>query len=190
MNQSIYFGIVGDNGSGKSTACDILKSEGFTVSSLSSVVRNYVTSLGLKQERDTLIKYANKLKEEHGLDYFAKTCFHDVQKDRLDFVVFDSVRHPAEVDFLKSNHVYFIGLKVPLEVRYKRIKDRMAETDFVDFETFKKQDELEKSGTSSGQFIDEAFNLCDEIIINSDNLDQLKKQLLSIVETLKEKKHA
>ena len=187
MENKIFLGIVGQNGAGKSTACDFLKETGFAVYSLSSVVRDFVDSKGLKQERDTLTFYANQLKQEKGLTYFAEQCFDKVKSKQLECVVFDSVRHPAEVEFLKEKGVYFIGIKVSLEVRYKRIQVRKAATDFIDFETFKKQDEKEKSGQSSGQFIDEAFKLCDDIIFNEDNLVQFKTDLLRVVNTIKEK---
>ena len=181
MKNSLFIGLIGENGSGKTTACDIFKTIGFETVSLSRVVRDYVESKGLKQERNVLIEYANILKQKHGLTYFAETCFNTVSFKQYERVVFDSVRHPDEVSFLKEKGVYFVGLKVPVSVRYERIKKRQHMTDLIDYQTFIEQDKREKSGDSLGQNLDKAFLLCDVIIENSDNLDRFKNQLLDVV---------
>ena len=134
----------------------------------------YVASLNLDGTREQLIEYSNQLKQQHGLTYFAEQCYDTVCRQGVSQVVFDSVRHPSEINFLKSKGVYFVGIEVSLEVRYQRILERRDSTDLIDFDTFKRQNEVERSGNSFGQNLSGAFELCDEIILNDADMDSLR----------------
>lgn len=181
MKKKMFLGIVGLNGSGKSTVCHILEDVGFSAFSLSAIVRDYVAGLGLTQDRETLIHHANDLKTKNGLTYFAEKCFNDAVSKDCHYVVFDSVRHPLEVKYLKSKGVYFIHLDVPIELRFQRIKERQADTDQVDFETFKQLENLEIQGNSMGQSLKEAIELCDSTLLNSGDTYQLRQDLLHTI---------
>ena len=58
---AIMIGLVGTNGSGKSTICDYLVGRGFQRYSLSSVIHNYVREKGLPTTRDNLVDVSNRL---------------------------------------------------------------------------------------------------------------------------------
>ena len=163
-----WIGIVGKNGSGKSTVCEHLKSNGFHIFSLSDVVRDYATSKGLGHDRDTLTQLANELKQEHGRDYFAHVLLTKIQDQGVDKVVFDSVRHPDELMYLKRYQVFFIGVDASVENRYQRITQRGKQTDFVSFDDFKRQDSYESVGDSYGQSIVATMALC-HVTINNDS---------------------
>ena len=102
-----WFGIVGRNGPGKSTVCEYLVSKGYRVYSLSDVVRNHATEQGLGHDRDTLTSLANQLKADHGTDFFAKAVADSAKGQP--FVVFDSIRHPSEIHYLRSHNVQLLG---------------------------------------------------------------------------------
>ncbi|RAP29814.1 hypothetical protein DID76_03755 [Candidatus Marinamargulisbacteria bacterium SCGC AG-414-C22] len=181
MKEKQWFGIIGTNGSGKSTVCSLFAAAGFEVVSLSRVVRDYVESLGLPQTREHLIKHANLLKDQHGITYFADVCLDRIKEKAYDRVVFDSIRHPLEVSLLKKQGVKMIGVDVAVEIRYQRIQDRLSETDHVDFDTFVALDKLERSGESSGQSLDKAFGMCDMIIDNNKGEAALKLEIEDII---------
>lgn len=185
MSLPKYVGIVGANGSGKSTFCTHLESKGYHVISLSQIIRDYVSNMGLKQERHTLIRVANQLKEEKGLNFLAQQCFQHVQNKQLDYVVFDSIRHPSEIHFLRSKSVIILGLTVSVESRYQRIVRRNSETDQVSLAVFKDQDQQELSGKSSGQFIQESLDFCDGIIENTGNLSTFYQRIDNALENIK-----
>jgi len=170
-------GLVGTNGAGKSTLCDYLGKKGYHVFSLSDVVRHYIKDQGGDLSRDSMTDTANELKATYGLTYFAEASFKKAQDQQCDCVVFDSVRNVQEVTFLKERGVVFIGVDASLDVRYQRIKERKRETDFVDFETFKRQDERELSGQSSGQNISLALKECSVIIDNNADYDQFVSRI-------------
>ena len=177
MKKKVLIGVVGLNGSGKSSLCKQLKDKGFYVISLSDVVRRHNVLNHISLERDHLTLEANKLKKKHGLDYFAKKTYEDTAGKEFDKIVFDSVRHPLEIQYLKEKGTIFIGVDAPVGLRYERIKLRQKATDFVDFETFKMQDRREQSGDSYGQNIEECFNLCDTVILNESSYDNFCKEV-------------
>ena len=177
MKKTVFVGVIGANGSGKSLFCDVLKGTGFVAVSLSDVVRSYVASQQLPADRDTLTEQANRLKEKFGLRYFAKTCLDQVRQEAYIRVVFDSIRHPDEAAYLKQQGVFLVGLKAAASCRYDRIKLRQKETDFVDEATFLRQDAYEYSGDSLGQSIQTCFDYCDVVIHNDGTLDDFERAI-------------
>jgi dephospho-CoA kinase len=177
-----WLGIVGRNGSGKSSVCDYLGSKGYRVVSLSDVVRHYATKQQMAHTRTNLTELANQLKAENGLTFFAEATHQEVQSEQL--VVFDSVRHPKEIDYLSQQGVIFIGIDADLKDCYDRIKARGKDTDFVTFDEFKKQDEYEMSGKSRGQSIMDCLNKCEYRIENNQGLPHLFDAIDGILETV------
>lgn len=173
-------GLVGKNGSGKSLACEYLKTLGFQAVSLSDVLRDILTKEGKPLDRDTLTHRANELKLSEGTDVLAKRCWLATQTSEK--VVFDSIRHPSEAEFLVKSGVCLIGTTTSLETRYNRIASRGGATDHIDFETFKRQDEREASGDSAGQNLDATLALCHKVVQNDDTIDAFYLQLKAIVE--------
>lgn len=160
-----WFGLIGKNGAGKSEACSCLSDLGYRVISLSDFVREACQDAGMAPTRENLIKMANFLKEKYGDSVLAHRAYDAVK--RFDKVVFDSIRNVSEVEFLQEKGVVFFGIDAPVELRYERISSRNKETDHVDFETFKRLDDLESSGESSGQHINAALEKCVLIIQNN-----------------------
>ena len=165
-----WIGIVGKNGSGKSTVCEHLQTQGFNLISLSDIVRGVADQQAISHDRDSLTALANQLKLEHGTDYFARVALSTIQESDFNRVVFDSVRHPDEVNYLKEHNVFFIAVDASIEQRFERISQRGKETDLVSFEDFKRQDLYEASGDSFGQRIIDTMALC-HVTINNDSKD-------------------
>lgn len=173
------FGLVGKNGSGKSTVCEILADRGFLVYSLSDCVRMEARKRGLAEDRDQLTDLANELKQNFGTRHFAEVVYEEAlrQSSGSGDIVFDSIRHVDECRYLMENGVRLIGVSSSLETRFKRVQERQKETDMVDFETFKVQDEREAAGDSFGQAIDQCLSLCEFMIHNDSELDDLKRSI-------------
>ncbi len=174
------FGLVGKNGSGKSTVCEYLAGQGFSVYSLSDCVRMEARKRGLSEDRDQLTDLANDLKKEHGTAFFAEYMMAEALRQAAStdgLMVFDSIRHGDECRYLMAQGVRLIGVTCALEKRFERIQARQKETDMVDFETFKVQDQREASGASFGQAIDHCLELCEFMIHNDHELDDLTQTI-------------
>lgn len=176
--------LIGKNGSGKSLICKYLSEKGFSIVSLSDYVREEAAKRGLNLDRDSLTQTGTSLKSEFGLDILARRALEKTA--RISNVGYDSVRHPKEAETLKQHNVLLIGVEVPLRIRYDRIKSRQNETDFIDFDTFKKQDEYESSGDSKGQAINETLKQCDIVIQNEGTIDELYDKIEGILASHKD----
>ena len=140
----------------------------------------YATELGLPHDRDTLTSLSNQLKMDHGLDYLAKQAHRLMQTAEKSKVVFDSIRHPDEVQYLSSLNVYFIGVSASLTT-LRRIQSRKRDTDFVTFDEFREQDEREFYGVSKGQSVADCLKLCDDVITNDSDIANLHKAVDNIL---------
>tara|TARA_B100000427_G_scaffold308310_1_gene296437 strand:+ start:11043 stop:11612 length:570 start_codon:yes stop_codon:yes gene_type:complete len=179
--QSHYVGFIGPIGSGKSTACSFFKEKGYHVVSLSDIIRVYVQDNNLSDDRDTLTKYSNELKRQHGLTYFAEKTYENVVDNQFDHVVFDSIRHPDEANYLKQKGVFLVGIRSAQNARFNRILQRQHGTDFVDLETFVEQDNNELTGVNQGQNVEGCYKFCDLVITNNQSLDYFMEELNKIL---------
>jgi len=179
-----YLGIIGANGSGKSSACHYFAALGYHVVSLSDVVREEARRRGLELIRDNLVAVANELKSKHGQAYLAEVVWQRVHDAGEKKVVFDSIRNVSELRFLKEHGAYFIGIEVDAKLRFERVQSRQHDTDKIDFQTFLGHDERENTGQSSGQNIEECLKECDRRIQNTGSLVDfhfaLREVLLSL----------
>ena len=171
------FGLIGRNGSGKSVVCDWFASQQFHVTSLSDEIRREAERQQRPLDRDTLTEISNQLKAADGMGVLAKRAIQSTQ--HYNRVAFDSIRHPDEVHILKAHGVVLIGVDAEIEVRYQRVLERKRDTDFIDFDTFKRQDDAEFFGVRPAQNIQACWAHCDIII---DNNQSDKSALFSAVE--------
>lgn len=170
--------LVGRNGSGKSQVAEYLVQKGFQWVSLSTILRSYAKQEGIETNREKLIAFGSKIKDQQGPAVLAEQALLQLQQypERTQWV-FDSVRLPQELQCLKKNGFYVLGIEAKLEIRYQRITTRGNDTDFIDFETFKAQDDKEFYGLGSGQHIEACFRLCDMMIKNEGDLLSLQKEV-------------
>ncbi|MBT6120069.1 AAA family ATPase [bacterium] len=185
-NKFIIFGVIGRNGAGKSTICDYLSDQGFSVVSLSDIVRSEADKQGLNHTRENLIQIGTELKRDEGLDVLAKRSFNEIiEKSTSKKIVFDSIRLPEEVVFFKSHGAILLGIDAPVETRYTRVSKRKKETDQQSYELFKQLDLHEYEGKSGGQNIKATFQLSDYVIDNDGDLENVHLKIDNILELVK-----
>jgi len=180
-NCALMLGLIGSNGAGKSTACTFFKNKGFRVFSLSNVIREICDQTGLEKTRENLIATANQLKQTEGDGVLAKKALDFTKADTTTPIVFDSIRNESECQILRENGVTLIGIDAPIEIRWKRTQSRNDTTDNVDFETFKRFDDIEMSGKSTGQNIQKALDYCTYRLVNDRDEHSLHVQLDEIL---------
>ncbi len=180
----MLIGITGTLASGKDSASDFLQKKGFFHFSLSDAIREECDTRGLPKDRDTLVNIGNELRQTFGSDILAKRALEAIQRKSATNAVITSIRNPKEAELLKkAGNFILISIEAPIEMRYKRILSRQRESDFVDFETFKKQEETEMTGVEFQQNLKAVFDLADYKITNDgtpqdffDNIDRVIKK--------------
>jgi len=174
----IVVGLTGQFGAGcTEVVAEYLKEEGFHYYSLSDIVKASVQkklgafeyqklSENKKDLRRLLQNEGNKFREA-GSDAIAKVIYEEIKKDDVkEDIVIDSIRNPAEVEFLSLafKRFFFLALDVSSEVRWLR-----KESDYEgDIDRFKQDDMRDKGDEEPihGQHTEACVYLSDVVIDN------------------------
>lgn len=178
----MIIGVTGTFAAGKDTISDHLQKKGFFHFSLSDAIRNEAERRGLPKDRDTLRNLGREMGETMGADILAKRAVAAAGKTGAKNVVFTSIRRTPEVKFLKSQPKFvLLNVDAPIEVRYQRVQKRGTEKDSIDFETFRAQEEKEKSGTGAQQDLSGVAAFADYQIANDGTFAQLYKKIDEVI---------
>jgi len=178
----MLIGVTGTHASGKDTVSDYLKGRGFFHFSLSDAIRAECDKRKLSKDRDTLFRVGNELREKGGANVLAKMAVDAVAVNGAKNAIITSIRNPEEVKFLKRQPEFtFLTVDAPIEIRYERIKTRSRESDFVDFETFKRQEEMEMEGGENKQNLRPVMAMADHKIINDGTIEDLHNKINKIL---------
>jgi dephospho-CoA kinase len=178
----MIIGVTGTLAAGKDSVSDYLKQKGFFHFSLSDAVRAECEKRGLPKDRDTLVKIANEMRAERGYDILARLAIEAAGASGAANSAITSIRNPKEVEYLKTQPDFILlAIDAPIEMRYERIKKRSRESDFVDFETFKKQEETEMAGGAGKQNLAEVMAMADYKIINGGAPENLREKIENFI---------
>ncbi|MGH9888172.1 MAG: deaminase [bacterium] len=177
----IIIGLTGRNAAGKTTAGEVLATRGFSLLSLSDVIREEAKQRGLAPVRENLIALGNELRERHGPGALAELTVARMEPDRN--YAIDSIRHPAEVMALKNTGVgagsfSLFHIFAPLEARFARSVARKREGDAQTLQDFIRQEEREfASSNVAAQQLLETERLANRVIENNGTLDEFTARL-------------
>jgi dephospho-CoA kinase len=164
-------GLTGANAAGKSAVAEALRDHGFTLHSLSDIVREEAARRGLPPEREHLIRIGNLLRREGGPGVLARRLL-----PRLgDRDVVDSIRNPAEVATLRGlRHFVLLGVRASVENRFRRSLRRARPGDPATLEEFRLRERQENRAEPEGQQLEATFRLADRIVDNDGDLETLR----------------
>lgn len=171
---TLVVGLTGSNASGKGTVAARLADLGFAIHSLSDIVREEATRLGLPLEREHLIRVGNALRRAGGPGVLAQRIVPRLgPRD-----VVDSIRTPDEVTVLRGVPGFrLLGVKAPLELRLARAVERGRAGDPLTLEAFLAREREENSGDPYAQRLDSTFALADEVLDNGGTVADLRQGL-------------
>ncbi len=163
----ILVGLFGAVCTGKSTAAHHLaKVYSGRVLSLASAVRSLNDQLGLERTRDNLVMIGNTMRDFFNQDIWIDKIRSEINDlDLRNTPVFiDDLRYPQEMDFIKSNGGYIIGLRSNPENAWERYNLRSRKSDTA----FKTLDEFVNftQTNDSEVFNNKSLYLADRIIDN------------------------
>ena len=178
----MIIGLTGKNASGKGEVANYLKSKNFIYYSLSDVIREEATKRGLEHSRKNLIGLGNQLREKFGPNYLAKKINNKIKQQfkknkNQDFVI-DSIRNPFEAkELMENNGFVLVGVKAPIEIRFKRLLERNRLGDAKTLEEFKTQEEKENLKSNTNQQLDATFKLAKKVIMNKSTLEEMYNKI-------------
>jgi deoxycytidylate deaminase len=176
MSSQVVIGITGSFGSGCTTVAQVLKeSFGFMAYSLSNFLREDLSRrherpLG-QVTRNELGDLANKLRKQKSSTILAEETYKEVCEDenQKENLVFDSIRNPAEITFLRSKFPDFYLIAVDcVEVdRWDRVRKQYEEKGLTHID-FLRDDERDKNedGIVYGQQVALCVDEADYLIRN------------------------
>ncbi|MBI5816847.1 MAG: hypothetical protein HZB09_00260 [Candidatus Yonathbacteria bacterium] len=194
MNRKIIVvGLTGQLGAGKGVISNILtKEHGFTHYSLSDRVREIATSQerGPKNGltgRESLQNVGNETRAWFGGDSLAKLTAGHALIDLIagkDRIVFDSIRNPEEILFLKKIPGFkLVAVIASREQRFKNILNLNRPADPKTFEDFCRCDDrdLGIGENTLGQNVGKCIEMADIKLINESTRDDLGLAICDLV---------
>lgn len=180
----IVIGFTGLNASGKTTAVDVLKKEGFYTFSLSDAIRDELEKVGLEKSRDNMFAKGNELRKMHGPGVLGKLIAEKISLASKGMFAIDSIRNPKEIEELrKLKGFMLVGVDANSRTRYERAMIRGRNENASTYEDFMKAEERELSGDSDSQQLSKCYELADIFISNDSTLVRFEdsvKNLLKI----------
>jgi dCMP deaminase len=176
-------GLSGLNGSGKGEVLDYLEERSFYPFSLSDVIRRQLEEQGLAETRDRMIETGRAIRAEKGPGGLAEMLADKIIGDR-NYVV-DSIRHPAEVEVLRSRtpHFHLIWVDAPAETRLVRMNERGRAGDATTLEELKAQEGRELgSDDPAAQQLLAVKDLADSNLVNDGSISDLHENLQEVLE--------
>jgi dCMP deaminase len=180
----MIIGITGTLAAGKGTIVDYLKSKGFKHYSARSYITEEVARRQMPINRDSMVFVANEFREMYGSSHIAEALYKKAEIDGGNAVI-ESLRTPAEVELLKKkDQFYLFAIDAAQDIRYFRAIERNSETDKIDFDTFKANEEREWANTDPTKGnIKRCIEMADYNFTNNGSVQELHKK---IYETLNE----
>lgn len=171
-NNRKIIGLTGKNASGKGVAAQAFIDSGYTYVSLSDALRKEAEKRGMSHSREDLIQLGQDLRKKEGPGVLAAKTIAAFTPD-TSYVV-DSIRHPAEIEFLKNaGNFTLIGVDAPVQIRYERAMKRGRDESAITLDDFIAMEERENSSDKLGQQLNECLALVDILFQNDKTVDDL-----------------
>jgi len=185
----VYVGVVGQIACGKGVLVDyLIKKLGFVSFSLSSILHDELKKRGIKEfSRKTLQDIGDELRKKYGNDVLAQKALISLKKRKLEHVVIEGIRNPAEIDYLKTlPNFILIGVKSRRSLRFQRLLKRAKPWDPKTYKDFLKIDrrDLGIGQQHSGQQVGKCLKYCDYVLTNNKNVPDFQSKVEKLIKKL------
>jgi dephospho-CoA kinase len=179
----MIIGLTGRNGAGKGVMADYLARKSFEALSLSDILREELHARGETITWEKLISLGRELRVKYGPAVLAERTLARLTPNK--HYVIDSIRHPAEVEALRSREGFvLVAVQAPLEVRYERARKRNREAAPQNIQAFQLLEQCEiENPDLEGQQVERCEQMADYVLINDSTLEVFFKRI-SKLETL------
>jgi dCMP deaminase len=179
----MILGLSGPNGAGKGEVVAFLEARSFASCSLSDVVREELAASGREETRERMIETGTAIRAAEGHGGLAVRLAEKLVPDRN--TVIDSIRHPAEVEVLRSKAERFrlIWVDADESIRLDRIRARARSGDPSTLEELRRLEDREfASDDPDAQQLAAVRELADFTVANNGSLEKLHGEVQRILE--------
>lgn len=172
--------VVGPLSSGKGVLIELLKKKGFSVYSLSNVVREKCRLWSLPQTRENLQNVGNTVRQRFGPSMLAELAIASYKKEKPEKAVFDGIRNPEELRFLKKAcKLLTIGITASPKTRFALLLKRNRDGDPKTWEEFVRLEERDRGlgEDTFGQQVDACLAMADIIFENNGNVEDFNQNI-------------
>lgn len=186
--------IVGLPGSGKSTAAEMLREEGFDVIEFGDIWRELLKEAGLPlNDPKATREFTKELREKHGKDIYAKYAVKRIKKS-MKHIVITGLRSTYELNYLKKRvkEIKILAMLSPQMIRFGRLKIRHKPEDPRSLADFKWLEVREKRGFLTGKKEEKhgvmiLIHEADYHLHNTGTKTDLKRNLDNLISHIKSK---
>lgn len=186
-NKPLVIGVTGAFGSGKSTAADFLKSQGFRKIVLSSFLEEETKKRGIKNiTRKVLQDIGNQWRKKYGVGILAKKALKLLKKEGIKLAVIDGIRNVGEIDeFRKDQRFVLLAVIADRKVRFERLQ-KLKRREALTWDLFTKLDrrDLGLGQRKTGLHVAECIALADYFIDNNGGRDEFYKKLKKFIKSV------
>ena len=182
----MLIGLVGRMGSGKGTVANMLHENRFDFVVFSDVIGKEMIKQRIPITRTGLQDFGDKIRKEEGGGAWVKRILKEIDLNK-DYI-FDGVRNPGEIEELKKTGKFvLIYVDCLQNIRWRRVQEINKEKAPKTWEEFLKAEKRDAGFDQPeyGQRVDDCIKSADFIIINNFGLENLKNQVLSILNKVK-----
>lgn len=171
--------IAGMPGAGKEELLNVARSMDIPFLRMGDIVREFHASSGAASEGLSVGQVANREREIHGKNIWAKRALERMSGDV--FLV-DGCRSMDEVRSYRelSEDVFIIAIHAPRMVRYDRLVARGRDDAPSNIEEFDQRDEREM-----GWGLSDVIALSDRMIVNDSNLESFQRSVKKVLEEMR-----
>ena len=190
-----FIALVGMAGSGKSVVADELIRRGYHFFRFGQITMDILVERGLEVNETNERNIRENVRKEHGMGAYAILNIPKIENYLITGnVVGDGLYSWSEYKILKEkfgNHMFVIAIYAPPEVRYERLSQRKQTKDDKNIRFRQMTPEQAKSRDFAEiENIEKAGPIvkADYAVVNTDNIDNLLKQLDHIIKEIEHKK--
>ncbi len=183
----IIIGVTGTLGAGKGTVVDYLvQNKDFKHFSARAFLIEEMEKRGLENNRDNMVFVGNDLREKNNsTSFIADELFKRALESGQNCVI-ESLRTAGEIESLRKKGIFILlAVDADSKIRYGRVKQRLASTDYVSFEKFLSDEEREMtSNDPNKQNLKKCIEMADFKIENNGTIEELNLKIEEILKSL------